>query len=581
MALKIQADAVVKSELESRGIDSSVGVFGSHHVQIGKGKAVRLDVIESAKVPYAGFREVTQVRRGKAGIQQTSSDVLKTLAKPGQLDAGKLLGLLKAQQTHLDRLDKLNQLTPAQRQDADGLWMFTNAIENLSNAELSAIYQKFTSAEMDLLQTALIREGHINPQANDARMAASKLFDLQALILKEVSNRVSMSVLTDLRTDNPNDETLDDDHIALPQKLSKGYGGVEGVAPVQHNDDMTATNLGILVDVAARSSTASERNGVEEAQKLKQRGMDNVSTKELGDVLRSAEFTINMDHEILLGDTSIIEDPDGNLKNIWHLADQKIMPEDKGDGYLDKREGVEHTVFPEMTRHKRNSDERPIYGALNVQGSKLGAAHVYGHAVIVLKDEVKKRATYTLNDSFFAAKAKITPQRRADFYKLLDGEKGIPQSLKDALHNPDSQEHKDFEAWLDSIEQKGEVMLNNSFKRNAGPHSIKKHYNVNKKGVDSTDGEQSFIGFLIKCFGDSESTRSVMTTYDNIESLLPQLGDLRANALAKAAIDKKNGKQPKAVLTEVQYIEAQKHGPIVPKRDIAEIRVNLQAFAED
>ena len=131
MSLKIQADAVVKSELEARGIDSTVGVFGSHHVQIGKGKPVRLDVIQSAKVPYAGFKTATQVTRGKAGIHQTAADALKTLAAPGQLNAGKLLGFLKAQQTHLERLDKLGGLTEAQRQDQDGLWMFTKAVENL------------------------------------------------------------------------------------------------------------------------------------------------------------------------------------------------------------------------------------------------------------------------------------------------------------------------------------------------------------------------------------------------------------------------------------------------------------------
>ena len=580
MSLKIQADVVVKNELESRGVDSSVGVFGSHHVQIGKGTPVRLDVIQSAKIPYAGFKTATQVTRGKAGIHQTATNALKTLAASGQLDAGKLLGFLKAQQTHLERLDKLGGLTEAQRQDQDGLWMFTKAVENLSNAELSAIYQKFTSAEMDLLQTALIREGQINPEAKDARMAASRLFDLQALVLKEVSNRVSLSVLTDLRTADPNDETLNDDHIALPQKLSVEYGAGEGEAPTStYGDDITPTNLGILVDVAARSSTARERTGAEEAQKLRQRGLDNVSTKQLGDVLRSAELTINIEPEILLCETGVIENPDEHLKNIWHLSDKGIKP--KGEGYLDKREGVEHTIFPEMTKHTRSADERPVYGALNVHGSKLGAAHIYGKAVIVLKEDVKKRTTYTLNDSFFAAKVKITPQRRNDFYNLLDGEPNLPQDLKDALKNPDSKAHKDMEAWLDRIEADTDATLNESFKRNSPPASINALFRGAKGNVESTDDEQSFLGLCIKCFGDSESTRALMTTHDNIESLLPQLGDLRGNGLARAAMEQKKNEKPKAVLTDAHYIEAQIQGSIVPKRDIAEIRINIQDFAED
>ena len=86
--------------------------------------------------------------------------------------------------------------------------MFTKAVEALSNEELAAVFQKFTSAEMDLLQTALLREGSVNPKAKDARMAAARLFNLQALVLKEVSNRTSATVLADLRAENPQDETL-------------------------------------------------------------------------------------------------------------------------------------------------------------------------------------------------------------------------------------------------------------------------------------------------------------------------------------------------------------------------------------
>ena len=170
MSLTIQPDIVTQQELEARGVDSSVGVFGSHHVQIGKGNPIRLDVIKSAEIDGEGWRTATKVRRGQEGVRQTATDALATLAATGTLDAGKLLGILKAQQTHLERLDKLHRLDPAQKQDADGLWMFTKEVEALSNEQLAAIFQKFNSAEMDLLQTALMREGQINPKAKDARI---------------------------------------------------------------------------------------------------------------------------------------------------------------------------------------------------------------------------------------------------------------------------------------------------------------------------------------------------------------------------------------------------------------------------
>jgi len=171
--MKIQPDHVAARELAERGVDSSVGVFGSHHVQIGKASPVRLDEIKSAEVAFAGFKEVTQVQRGRAGVEQTSRDLLQALAAPGSLDAGKVPGLLKAGQTHLDRLAKLGALDPAQKQDQEGLWMFTKAVENLSNGRLAAVFHTFTSAEMDLLQTALVREGSVTSGAKDARNSRS------------------------------------------------------------------------------------------------------------------------------------------------------------------------------------------------------------------------------------------------------------------------------------------------------------------------------------------------------------------------------------------------------------------------
>ncbi|MBO6002728.1 MAG: hypothetical protein J6P53_04445, partial [Mailhella sp.] len=85
-------------------------------------------------------------------------------------------------QTHTSRLDELGELEPDQKRDS--MWTFASEVESLSNSELSAAFQTFTSAEMDLLQTALMHEGQNNPNAVDARRAAAQLFDLQALILR-------------------------------------------------------------------------------------------------------------------------------------------------------------------------------------------------------------------------------------------------------------------------------------------------------------------------------------------------------------------------------------------------------------
>lgn len=210
----IQPDRIVQQELLSRGIDAKTGVFGEHKVQFGTGLPISLDKITVPSLPYAGFFKATKIARGKEGIVRSSVDLLMQLTVPSnKLDAGKILSLLKAGQTHFERLNALGQLTQAQKDDS--MWMFTKSVENLSNADLAAVYQSFTSAEIDLLQTALQREGQINPDASDARMAASRLFDLQALVLKEVSNRSAVGLLEDLKANNPNDEELK--HIAQPK----------------------------------------------------------------------------------------------------------------------------------------------------------------------------------------------------------------------------------------------------------------------------------------------------------------------------------------------------------------------------
>ncbi len=577
MSLTIQPDQFVAQELESRGVDSSVGVYGSHHVQIGKGTPVRIDQIKSASLPFAGFKTATQVRRGLAGVEQTSRDVLKTLAAPGRLDAGKLLGLLKAGQTHVDRLARLNALDQKKLADSDGLWMFTKAVENLSNEDLASIFQKFTSAEMDLLQTALMHEGQSSSKAGDARMAAARLFNLQALVLKEIGNRAALSNLSDLRAANPADESLKDEKLALPQKLSDEYGtsGAEDVPAPVHGKDITATNLAILAEVSSQSANQRENIAVAEKEKLASRGLSDVQLKEMGDVLRSAELTINIPLEILAGNTSVFADPNKPLANIWHLHDQHIDP--KGQGYLDKRDSVEKILFPEFAKHGINADERPVYGALNIQHGFNGGSPVYGNAVIVLKPEVSRRATYTLIDSFLSTPLKVDDSRRADFYRLLDGTPRIPDALKDALRNPESSARKGLDQLFEKLKRYSPPRACNCMARDF-PASIKEILKTHDNA--DHDGETAFLGLMYSCFANPEDARKEMATYDNIETLLPKLGDVNGNSLARAALEKRAGRTPKFALDGPEYIEAQIQGPIMPLRDIAEIRVNT-GFIDD
>ncbi|MBQ9406684.1 MAG: DUF3626 domain-containing protein [Desulfovibrio sp.] len=597
MSQEIQQDYIQSQrQLAERGITESTGVFGNHRVQFSGGAPIRLDKIKSASIPFAGFRTVTKIARGREGIQKCAGDVLQTLAtRSGTLDAAKLLGHLKALQRQTDRLDKLGQIVEAQR--ADKSWTFSSAVQSLSNSELSAVYQSFTTAEMDLLQTALLHEGRsYKAKAVDARKAAAQLFDLQALVLKEISNRSLNEQIAQTGADLdfeglPNALNPEQEAVLGPKPLTKQFPSVGTVPQHVEEHDITAANLVSLTETAALSATRRDNTAVTEQAKLQARGLDNVTVKEIGDALRKSELTINIKTEFLVGgDNSIFQHPNEPMVNIFHLHNQGVDP--RSAGYLDERNSTEEVLFPEFKGHEVNADERPMYGALNIRGRTggLGANAGYGSSVIVLKPEVAKRSTYIVNDTFFAARINVSQERRQNFYRLLDGAndhlerqrfgEDIPAQLITALKDPNSAERKDFEAFLDNIAAAPGPHSVIAFKLSMLPASMRNHF----KGMDAAETEavySTFKGFLTECFGDSEATRSVMATHDSLENLLPQMNSVDGNNLARAALESRNGGQPKACLHGAGYIEAQIQGPLVPSRDIAEIRINVDDVPAD
>ncbi|MCR5812986.1 MAG: DUF3626 domain-containing protein [Desulfovibrio sp.] len=580
----IRADNVVRQELQGRGIDARTGVYGDHTVQLGTGLPIKLDAIKTPSLPYAGFFRATKIASGRAGIEQSADGLLKQLTRQaGKLDAGKILGLLKAGQTHFERLNALGQITQAQKDNK--LRMFTKSVEKLSNADLAAVYQSFTSAEMDLLQTALQREGEINPDARDARMAASRLFDLQALILKEVSNRSAVGILEDLKAKNPGDDTLQ--NVDTPKRLSAQWGDTENApenpanrplngaldqnivrnAAHPHEHDISAANLLTLVEVAAQSAGRREKNAAVQAQRLAARNIQGVSVKDMADIMRQSEMTCNMTPEALL--KYIIPNPGQPISNIFHLAKKGIKP--KGDSYLQMRDAVEKNAFPELSGHEARPDERPIYGSLNLAKDPIGGATVgYGDASIVFKPQVAKRTTYMLDDTFCASRISITPERKEAFYALLD-DTHLPHEFVTALKTEGSKERQTFENWLNTIAQYPDATLK---RFDVLPASLEASLSRKQGACDF------FHTFLVQSFMDKDSTRGLIATHDNLESLIANMDDINGNALAAAHLRKMNGGDPSVSLIGFQYIEAQIQGPVIPSRDIAEIRITMASVPE-
>lgn len=554
MPSRIQAAPTIQQQLASRGITEKTGVFGQHKVQLGTGSPIRLDKIKGNSVPYQGFRTATKIARGHEGLEKSSSNTLNILAAPGTLDARKLLAALKTNGNFMERLDKLGQLTEAQK--GNSLWSFAPAVEKLSNTELAAVYQNFTSAEMDLLQTALRHEGLNNPKANDARHAASQLFDLQALVLKEMSNRVSNGMLDDLSAKEPENAAKYEN--MRPASLSRQYAQKD-VLPTAHTHDITAANLHTLANVAAESATRRENTATAETQKLSSRGIS-ATPKEMGDLLRESPLTINLPARRLLRDNSFILNPDQPMPNAFHIQQQGTI--NKGASYMPRRNETEKLLFPELKGHDVIADERPVYGALNTQRAQKGPAkRDYGHCVIVLKPEVARRATFIAEDTFYSPAISITPERKEEFYKLLDGS-GLPIETVVALKDPESAEHRAMETYLDGGLNVKDVTA--TFFKNPPTET----------GISGTVNKDLFAAVALQAFGDKAATRSKVASYDNLESLLPNLNDLNGAMLAQGAEKRARGEDP-SVRLSMNYIEAQIHGPIIPSRDIQEIRVDL------
>lgn len=123
---------------------------------------------------------------------------------------------------------------------------------------------------MDLLQTALQREGEINREARDARKAAEQLFDLQALVLRESANRAAMAQLADMRAAAPNDASLAENAVRVPRAATEQYGSAGGpeVPLDAHGRDLSAQSLGVLIETAASSATERERSAGGMAESL-------------------------------------------------------------------------------------------------------------------------------------------------------------------------------------------------------------------------------------------------------------------------------------------------------------------------
>ena len=546
---------------QATGISPSVGKLGLHSVQLGTNPPVRLDAIKGNKIPFAGFRTATKVVNAKTGARENAALALRSLASPdGKLDAKVLLNATKSMQTHLNRLGTLGEIRGTM--DDAVIAAFAPEVESLSNTELLNAYQQFLSPEMSLLKRALQAEMSANPRNEDVMAAAANLFSLEALVTKEASNRIIIA-----------------QGLAQPEQippLSAQYGaGIEGMGAARPHEapaDMSAVSMHVLMDVAIDSSARRERVGGLVADMASRRNLGNIDARQFGDVLRSAGLTINVDLGFLFGmnGPKPLLKAGGAWEHIFHSieaapdeASRQAAIDVKGAGYIQKRDNVERGLFPELSEDRPAvANERPTYAALNLLRQRTGAAPTYGTVALHLKPEVARRATYTVDDTFVALRLRYTEAGRQAVLDLLPGSPGISEAHKLDLMTEGSELRRRLDAIFDGMAAKGEFRAD----------LFKNEFQL--FGLED-DENSALAGLFIKVFKDTQSTRKAMASFDSLETLLPELGDMDAVSLARAALDRQQHGMGR-VASECNYIEAQVHGPIVFARDVAEIVINKE-----
>ena len=434
-------------------------------------------------------------------------------------------------------------------------------MESLSNTELSSVYQCLLSPETELLKQALQAEIRANPSNADA-LAAANLFNLEALVIKELSNRVIVAQGLAPSADVP----------ALSDQYGAAIADMGEVRRHETASDMSGVSLHVLADVATDS--ALRRGNMESvAQDLVQRrALDPIDARQLGDVLRSADLTVNVDLEFLFGmnGPKPLLKAGGAWEHIFHSLEsapdeeaRQAAIEVKGQGYILKRDNVERAIFPELSEDRPTvARERPTYAALNSLQWQTGQApFAYGSVALHLKPEVARRATYTVNDSFFALQLRFSDAGYDALLDLLPDWSGISEEHKLELMRPASELRHQLDHVLEKMEELG------SFRGDLFKNVLQ------VAGLDA-DENSALAGLFIKVFKDTDSTRKTMATYDNLETLLPELGDVNAVKLARAAGGRQKGGTGQVALS-CNYIEAQLHAPLVLARDVQEIVIAM------
>ncbi len=296
-----------------------------------------------------------------------------------------------------------------------------------------------------------------------------------------------------------------------------------------------------------------------------------IDPKEAGKLLRDSDLTVNMDLSVLFGSDKPGVKADGSfdpqhlkLKNLFDLTPAQRRELSKGRGYMEKRQTVEHAQFPALARTEQGQDVDRLRGSLHPISTALDPGHVvvgaasgsgYGCSALVLKDQVKQRATFTPMDSFYALDQEVTKERIDDFFTQLD-------QLMPGLNKV----HREY------------LASNRAAMRHILEQNIGRDFKLPHKRADMVDG--LLVKHLDKLHGDDKRRVETLilrsfgkggqqhvTTQNRMHQLLKGMDQPELEQLEKI-----QGIERPTNLQLNEYIEAQVWGGIDLTKDVKAIR---------
>jgi len=534
-------------------------------------QTVAIDKIGTDWAGFQGVTDASRLRHAEEGMRKAANGVMDVLRRPdgGRVD---LTALVRKLNTLVSFAERAAALAPGGDDAGKRVTvMLASVLDRLDNGTLAAVYQGVISREVDGLKTGILRrlsDMHTLPsQCQTCERLFASISRLEARVVSEVAYRVALGKV-------PQEERAS---IQSPAERWTAS------APTAHDDvrDMTTTNLEIIASRAndELKHADAKLDGIDE--RLRSHGFTKANSRQIGDMIRSSELTINVHLGSLVGwhgnMTPVLGSRDVAIRNTFASKEAQGIALDS-TGYLVKRDEVEKYYFPEYSDAPKTGHERPLYAAFNPMralSGGIGTAGAYGSTVIVLKPHVKQQATYTLNDSFYDLKIAITDENRIRFANALAEEtaRKLGCTVEDerivSLFAPDGKVGKAIKEFYSLYDGEPFTARDTESFCTTLSRELPKNPTTGSK-LDS-DGVHAI---MIRETGVAAAPSSLTATYDNIETLLETEGDFKAVCFGHAAHRRMEDPNAPVKLIGSDYIEAQLHGPIILGRDVEEIRID-------